>query len=365
MNNNNNNNNNISNNQKILIQIKALLKSIASQAKNGNQLTLTLPQIPSKSSSRVLRFPSPTSSSSSSAPPPFVVYVYILYQMIQLIESNSITTKRDLYYRNVPLFGSQKTVDRAVDAIAKSLNVQRIDLGVVAAPKSCVYIPNGSSITLFSATGAFRDLVGDSLIPVDLVPVYIRLNGNFSSVLVVEKEAVYRQLCSTSSLSLQQTLIVTGKGFPDLSCRVFLATISVSHPTLPIYALVDSDPHGIAIYLAYKSGNLSSQAPPVPRLEYLGVSLSEYSNKALRKAETHWIDLNHRDVTLAISLITSRNWSSSSCLEFNPVLRELQMGLFLFKKAEMNNATVVSNDEKIGNSIVDYVEFKLRPNQLS
>lgn len=65
----------------------------------------------------------------------------------------------------------------------------------------------------------------------------------------------------------------------------------------------------------------------VPRMEYLGISLMEY--------EKGWLDLSTRDISLALSIL-KHTWMGR--LEFEVVRRELQLGLFLQKKAEMNIA---------------------------
>lgn len=48
------------------------------------------------------------------------------------------------------------------------------------------------------------------------------------------------------------------KGYPDLSTRQFVNMIYTKYPSLPFYALVDADPHGVCIYLTYKFGSLVS-----------------------------------------------------------------------------------------------------------
>lgn len=69
----------------------------------------------------------------------FTIYLFLLAQIKLLLDSRTITTKRDLYYKNVSLFGSQSVVDKAITIIASSLNVHRRQLNIVASPKSCVF----------------------------------------------------------------------------------------------------------------------------------------------------------------------------------------------------------------------------------
>lgn len=106
----------------------------------------TSDNIKSTKNSLYLSFPSNHSSHDSRS---FAIYLQLLCYIRNLLRTNLIATKRDLYYRNVTLFQSQSVVDRAIDTISRALNVDRLQLNVVASPKSCIYgsvtiIPNHS-----------------------------------------------------------------------------------------------------------------------------------------------------------------------------------------------------------------------------
>ncbi|KAL8729784.1 MAG: hypothetical protein Q9166_004507 [cf. Caloplaca sp. 2 TL-2023] len=66
------------------------------------------------------------------------------------------------------------------------------------------------------------------------------------------------------------------KGYPDVSTRAFLRLLSISsHPSPPIYALVDFDPDGISIMSTYKYGSLTlaheNANLRTPTIRWLGV----------------------------------------------------------------------------------------------
>jgi len=64
------------------------------------------------------------------------------------------------------------------------------------------------------------------------------------------------------------------KGFPDLTTRSFLHTIYSVRPQLPIYALADYDPDGIAIMRTYKYGSQGldhEENTTIPLLRWLGI----------------------------------------------------------------------------------------------
>lgn len=84
----------------------------------------------------------------------FTILIFLLYRIRILLDTETVTTKRDLYYQNVPLFKTQKVVDRSIDVIAASLNVHRLQLNVVASPKSCVY----GNISVVGTDGKVKEL---------------------------------------------------------------------------------------------------------------------------------------------------------------------------------------------------------------
>lgn len=270
----------------------------------------------------------------------------------------------------------------------------------------------------------------------DISISYIRIPPDITTILVIEKEAVYRQLCGQLPNSI---LLVTAKGFPDLSCRRFLHSIGKFYPDVAIKALIDSDPWGIHIFLSFKFGinksssnrkkrntgffssrsrtrkcnnnnikrikleeslqrhsndsnsgydfkngddnnetlvefqsnNDNNNTFPVPNLQFLGVSLLDYNivsqmNKQNNKdtTSTTWLKMSQKDIQMAFNLL-QQPWAYSCSKEFFDIKRELQLSLFLNKKAEMNTVFSSSTDKTNNNDnqdnkcIVDYVKSKL------
>ncbi|KAH0619182.1 hypothetical protein JD844_018953 [Phrynosoma platyrhinos] len=74
-------------------------------------------------------------------------------------------------------------------------------------------------------------------------------------ILIVEKDATFQRLldddfCNTMS----PCIIITGKGVPDVNTRLLVRKLwDTCH--VPIFALVDADPHGIEIMCIYKYGS--------------------------------------------------------------------------------------------------------------
>ena len=124
------------------------------------------------------------------------------------------------------------------------------------------------------------------------------------------------------------------KGYPDISTRSFLHRLCASSSTLPVYALTDYDPDGIAVMSTYKHGswNLSHESAElvVPRIEWLGIR----SGDLFDGHEEGLLTLSARDRRKAMKMLENsvvlreegeeREWR-----------RELQVMLTIGMKGEM------------------------------
>ncbi|KAK9469629.1 Spo11/DNA topoisomerase VI subunit A [Lipomyces arxii] len=279
----------------------------------------------------------------------FAVLVRILDIITELVTSKQVTTKRDLYYRDVGLFKNQLTVDRMVDDIARTLGVQRLELGIVAAQKGLVC----GTLCVSRTDDVMVVLDGD----IQLIPSFDSISNvklmDTDFVLVIEKEAVFRGLCDLkfyNRADIGRSVLVTGKGYPDMTTRHFLACIAKTYPLLPILGVVDSDPHGVEIFCTYKFGSRAlaheSIHLTIASMKWIGVNLLDYNEG--------WTELTRRDRRKAISLLKQPYMS----IDVNASLRsELQQMLFLNKKAEMN--IVGSSADGIASYIARVVSTQL------
>ncbi|XP_061650661.1 meiotic recombination protein SPO11 isoform X3 [Phyllopteryx taeniolatus] len=152
----------------------------------------------------------------------------ILSVTYTLVQSNSYATKRDIYYNHPQLFGSQKIVDKIVDDVSCMLKVPRRALRVLATSK-----------------------------------------GVISGDLCYMEEDGTRIDCHSSS---------AGKGFPDVNSRLMVRKLwDVLH--VPVFTLVDADPHGIEIMCIYKYGSVAmsfeAQSLTIPSAMWLGLLPSD------------------------------------------------------------------------------------------
>jgi meiotic recombination protein SPO11 len=170
------------------------------------------------------------------------------------------------------------------------------------------------------------------------------LSVNISSVkwiLVVEKEATFRSIAASafwSTLSISG-IMVTAKGYPDISTRAMLHFLSSHSPqngfcAPPIYAMVDFDPDGIAILSTYKYGSKAlaheMSITCLPHIQWLGLRSEHILSGNATRAAQGLLTLTARDRKKARSMlgwqVLERDESFS---------RELRVMLMLNLKAEL------------------------------
>ncbi|XP_041654679.1 meiotic recombination protein SPO11 [Cheilinus undulatus] len=242
-------------------------------------------------------------SNSASSVTKFAQIMKILMVIYKLVQSNSYSTKRDIYYNDTQLFGSQRTVDSIVDDVSCMLKVPRRSLHVLATSKGlicgdlCYLEEDGTRIDCHSSSAA--------------VAVSSNIGGikNIVSsakfVLIVEKDATFQKLLDEDFCTkLSPCIIITGKGVPDVNSRLMVRKLwDTLH--VPIFALVDADPHGIEIMCIYKYGSVSmsfeAHSLTVPSVMWLGLLPSDL--RRLRVPEDALIPLTNRDENKLSSLL--------------------------------------------------------------
>ncbi|KAI0546697.1 Spo11/DNA topoisomerase VI subunit A [Xylaria curta] len=163
---------------------------------------------------------------------------------------------RAIYYQNPELFGSQQYVNELVDDIAFTFGLGRDALNIVAASKGL--IAGDMSVTIGS--GSVFECNSDDCQGV-LLPNAQAITG-FNLRAVKWLLATFRGLVASrfhEIATVGQGVLITAKGYPDLSTRQFLHKLHTASPTLPMYGLVDFDPDGVRIMLTYKNGSRSLQ----------------------------------------------------------------------------------------------------------
>ncbi|KAL1669961.1 Spo11/DNA topoisomerase VI subunit A, partial [Schizophyllum commune] len=240
------------------------------------------------------------------------------------------STKRDMYYKDVALFGTQRVVDNLVDDLAATFEVERSDLNVRATSKGLIC---GSSLLIHLRSGEVlqpNDSDG-TLIPVGEDIQSFSLVRAISWVLIVEKDVRRASLVSSSSDFYFQA----GKGYPDLATRHLVKTLSDCLHDVPILALVDADAYGLDILSVYKYGSRSLRHEvgklAAARMEWMGVKGSELNELGVHA--DHLLPFSKQDERMALAMLRRpdlpQEWR-----------KELSRMLFTRRKAEIE---VLSN----------------------
>ena len=185
-------------------------------------------------------------------------------------------TKRDLFYTDVKLFKDQTESDAVLDDVACMVGCTRTSLHVVASDKGLVvgrikYKEAGDEIDCTKMG------IGGKAIPPYIEKITdIRSDAEF--IILVEKEAAYMRLAEDRFYNKYPSIVITGKGQPDVATRLFLRKIR-DQLKIPVLALVDSDPYGLKIMSVYSSGSKSmsydSSNLTTPDIKWLGVRPSD------------------------------------------------------------------------------------------
>ncbi|GAA5870881.1 hypothetical protein JCM3774_001700 [Rhodotorula dairenensis] len=208
------------------------------------------------------------------------IFLRIVQLLLEGLRLGVVSTKRDLYYRDVQLFGKQQIVDTMIDNIAATLGVRRGDLNVAATSKGLF----SGALRFVTRDGGVLDGTGKgALIPQSQTIGWIELD-QVRWILIVEKAAVFSALNAaslTSDRELGNGILLTGKGYPDVATRELVVRLSNALPRrrVPIFALVDCDPHGLDILSTYRFGSSAlaheAQQLVAADLRWLGVRLAD------------------------------------------------------------------------------------------
>merc|ERR1719273_1992494 len=200
-----------------------------------------------------------------------------LQNIHSLLESNTYATKRELYYKYINDYVSQANLDESVTTISVMLQIPRINLHIMATSKGLI-AGNLSFVNEDEVEVDCRLATGGEMVPCNIGALRnFRTDAN--AILVVEKDAVFQTLLQDNNLQMLKTILITGKGVPDLNTRQLVYKLSICLK-IPIFALVDADPYGIEIMCVYRFGSLTTtwcaENLAVPSIHWLGLHPSDF-----------------------------------------------------------------------------------------
>ncbi|KAJ5176770.1 uncharacterized protein N7482_002647 [Penicillium canariense] len=250
---------------------------------------------------------------------------------------------RDIFYIDPAYFRSQQTVNCVVDELAYTIGVDRTALNVEAAGKGlvagCFRLKRDSTVIVDA------QITEDTMVPRIQDSDEIDISGA-RWVFIIEKDAIFHRLVRSSYHTraiMGDGILITGKGYPDISTRKFVHRLfdvasNSKHRAPRFYALVDGDPHGIAIMSTYKYGSLAhlheNARLGIPGLQWLGLRITDAILASESSGANDLLFLTARDRTKIIAMLrNSPVWSSNGP---EPEWRvELQRMLLLNVKAEI------------------------------
>lgn len=253
----------------------------------------------------------------------------VLQFVHQAVNKGIHITKRDLFYSDVKLFKDQKDSDAVLDDVACMVGCTRTSLNIVASDKGVVV-----GRVQFKEDGDDIDCTkmgtGGKAIP-SLIDKITDIKSDAKFIILVEKDAAFMRLAEDRFYQQYPCIIVTGKGQPDLSTRLFLKLITTKLK-IPILGLFDSDPYGLKIMSVYMSGSKAmsydSEALATSDIKWLGVRPSDLDRYKI--PEQCRLDMTQADIDMGEKLL------KEEFIQKNPEwMKELQLMLKMKKKAEI------------------------------
>ncbi|CAH8348951.1 unnamed protein product [Eruca vesicaria subsp. sativa] len=207
----------------------------------------------------------------------------VLLIVQQLLQENRHGSKRDIYYMHPSAFKAQSVVDRAIADICILFRCSRYNLNVcmrlVLRSTLCCRLVMGW--LKFREAGRKFDCLS-SLNTAFPVPVLVEEVEDVVSlaeyILVVEKETVFQRLANDMFCKTNRCIVITGRGYPDVSTRRFLRLL-MEKLQLPVHCLVDCDPYGFEILATYRFGSMQMaydiESLRAPEMKWLGAFPSD------------------------------------------------------------------------------------------
>ncbi|CAJ0634050.1 16081_t:CDS:10 [Entrophospora sp. SA101] len=153
----------------------------------------------------------------------FAIFLRVLDICHELLSKNIIATKRDIFYKDVKLFGNQSTVDIVIDELSCLFQIPRSCLNVIASAKGLV----AGDLRIYQNNQILLDCSIDSL-----------SNGTLI------KSATFQYLLSNRIFQkLGACILITGKGYPDIVTRQLVKILSNLQKKIPILGFFDNDPY--------------------------------------------------------------------------------------------------------------------------
>ncbi|KAK4741223.1 hypothetical protein SAY87_024811 [Trapa incisa] len=182
----------------------------------------------------------------------FVRVWKVMELCFQILVEGKQVTQRELFYKllctSPDYFSSQLQVNKTIQDVVALLQCSRYSLGIIASSRGLE--PGKEEIDCSTSSSGYA-ISGDLSLLDNLV---MRTNARY--IIVVEKHAIFQRLVEDRVFNQIPSIIITARGYPDIATRFLLHRMSRNFPELPILALVDWNPAGLAILCTFKFGSI-------------------------------------------------------------------------------------------------------------
>ncbi|CAI5712633.1 unnamed protein product [Peronospora destructor] len=224
----------------------------------------------------------------------------ILQTAHALLTENKTATQRDVYYLH-PFFKGQSEADEAILDTGSILGVPRGCMNIVGATKG--FFTGDISIL---KDGQWRHFSSGEEVSITQELLQLKpseMQSNAKCIVVIEKDGIFNRLREDKFFETIPSILITGRGFPDLATRMFVSLLSRVFE-LPVFGLCDCNPFGLSIMLTYKLG---SARMPLESLQYavdikwVGFRPSQAARLSLPSSSLK--ALSRKDIAVADSLL--------------------------------------------------------------
>ncbi|KAK2984582.1 hypothetical protein RJ640_018960 [Escallonia rubra] len=211
-----------------------------------------------------------TKNSSAKA---FIRVWKVMEMIYQVLVEGKRVTQRELYYKllctSPEYFTSQLQVNRTIQDVVALLRCSRFSLGIMASSRGVVagrlvlqalrrtvddwyQEPNQEVVDCTACGSSGYAISGDLNLLEKLV-----LKTDARYIFVVEKHAIFQRMAEDRVFNQIPSILITGKGYPDIATRFLLHRLSQAFPKIQILGIVDWNPAGLAIFCTYKYGSIA------------------------------------------------------------------------------------------------------------
>ncbi|XP_010473643.1 PREDICTED: meiotic recombination protein SPO11-2 [Camelina sativa] len=191
----------------------------------------------------------------------FVRVWKVMEMCFQILLQEKRVTQRELFYKllcdSPDYFSSQIEVNRTVQDVVALLRCSRYSLGIMASSRGLVagrlflQEPGKEAVDCSACGSSGFAITGDLNL---LDNTIMRSDARY--IIIVEKHAIFHRLVEDRVFNHIPCVFITAKGYPDIATRFFVHRMSTTFPDLPILALVDWNPAGLAILCTFKFGSI-------------------------------------------------------------------------------------------------------------